>query len=156
MGRTFKLRLDGREYEIEQHARALLVNGKRFATQVSGNAVTVGDARHTVEIDGARAFVDGIARAVETEGLDERPAEKGAAHRFGADVDGHINAIMPGLIIRVVASAGDAVKTGDVIVVLEAMKMENDICAPRDGVVKDIRVKAGDTVQQNQLLAVVE
>ncbi|MBM3318391.1 MAG: hypothetical protein FJY75_11125 [Candidatus Eisenbacteria bacterium] len=156
MERTFKLRIDGREFEIERRGSALLVDGQRFDPRISGTSVALGDLRLTVEVDGPRAFVDGIARAIETEGLDEKPADAAVDHGFGADAGGAVTAVMPGLIIRVAAVAGDAVKTGDVVVVLEAMKMENDICSPRDGVIKEIRVQAGDTVQQNQLLALVE
>ncbi|MBP6876290.1 MAG: biotin/lipoyl-binding protein [Candidatus Eisenbacteria bacterium] len=63
---------------------------------------------------------------------------------------------MPGLIIRVPVQQGDAVKAGDVIVVLEAMKMENEICAPIDGTVKELWVKRGDIVEQNKKLALIE
>jgi biotin carboxyl carrier protein len=155
MTRTFTLRIDGKEYMIEQQHRALLVNGKRFEPQISGNVVTLGGLKQTVELNGERAFVDGIARAIETEGLTEHRGSALTPSEFGLDADGAINAIMPGLIIRVAASVGDEVKTGDIIVVLEAMKMENDICSPRDGVVSEIRVKAGESVQQNQVLAVI-
>ena len=53
---------------------------------------------------------------------------------------------MPGKILRVLVSEGQQVKTGQGLVVLEAMKMENEIPAPKDGVVKKIYVKEGDTV----------
>jgi biotin carboxyl carrier protein len=156
MGRTFTLSIDDKEYSIEQLPGAILVDGKRYEPRIIEDAVTVGSVRHTVELDGDRAYVDGIARTITTEGLDERSEVNGLLPPPGLDGEGNITAIMPGLIIRVVAAPGGEVKTGDVVVVLEAMKMENDICSPKDGMVKEIRVKAGDSVQQNQVLAVIE
>ena len=60
---------------------------------------------------------------------------------------------MPGKILGVKANAGDAVKKGQVIVVLEAMKMENDIVAPQDGTVASINVSVGDSVESGATLA---
>jgi biotin carboxyl carrier protein len=156
MGHTFTLSIDDKAYSIEQLPGGILVDGKRYEPRITEDAVTVGSARHTVELDGDRAYVDGIARAIATDGLYERTAADGFPPPPGLDVEGNITAIMPGLIIRVVAAPGSEVKAGDVVVVLEAMKMENDICSPKDGVVKEIRVKAGDSVQQNQVLAVID
>ena len=59
---------------------------------------------------------------------------------------------MPGTIVNVVVSAGQSVKSGDVLVVLEAMKMENEIMAPRDGVVAGVHVNKGDSVDSGTLL----
>ena len=56
---------------------------------------------------------------------------------------------MPGTILDIKVSAGSAVKQGDVLCVLEAMKMENDICAPQDGTVDAILVNKGDAVEVN-------
>ena len=63
-----------------------------------------------------------------------------------------IKAPMPGNIIKVNAKAGDAVKKGDVLCVLEAMKMENDIMAPTDGTVATVEVAAGQSVQTDAVL----
>ena len=62
---------------------------------------------------------------------------------------------MPGTILAVKKNVGDAVKAGDVIVVLEAMKMENDIVAPCDGTVKEILVTKGSTVNTDDILAII-
>ena len=59
---------------------------------------------------------------------------------------------MPGNIMKVNVKVGDAVKKGDVLVVLEAMKMENDVCAPQDGVVASVEVSQGATVETDAVL----
>ena len=59
---------------------------------------------------------------------------------------GSIKAPMPGTILAIKVANGQAVKRGDVLLILEAMKMENEICAPADGSVSQIRVQAGTTV----------
>lgn len=63
-----------------------------------------------------------------------------------------INSPMPGNILDIKVSAGDTVKTGDTLVVLEAMKMENEIKAPCDGTVAGVHVNKGDTVDSGALL----
>ena len=62
---------------------------------------------------------------------------------------------MPGTILSVNVSVGQAVKTGDVLMVLEAMKMENDIVAPCDGTIKQLLVSKGSTVNTDDVLAVL-
>lgn len=157
MAKTFTLRLDGDEFEVEVKGQGLLINGRRFDPEISGDTVTVAGATHKVDLDKARAFVDGIAYAMETEGLEEKgTGTLGALAAGPIATDGAVTAIMPGLIIKVVAEAGNEVKCGDVILILEAMKMESEICSPVDGVVREICVTAGDNVAQNQVLAVVE
>ncbi len=72
----------------------------------------------------------------------------------GAMVNG-ILAPMPGKVLSVKVNAGDDVKTGDVVVILEAMKMENEITSNRDGKVAEIRVREGDSVDAEDVLIVI-
>jgi pyruvate carboxylase subunit B len=66
-----------------------------------------------------------------------------------------IQAPMPGMIIRYEVKEGDAVDEGDLVLILEAMKMENSITAPVSGTVQPIAFKSGDTVQKGDVLAVI-
>ncbi len=68
----------------------------------------------------------------------------------------HITAPMPGLIVEVAVQKGDSVHEGDNIVILESMKMQNELKAPRAGVISRVSVKAGDSVQQSQLLVTIK
>lgn len=76
-----------------------------------------------------------------------------AAAPTGAAGSVKVNAPMPGKILSVKASAGQAVKKGEVILILEAMKMENEVVAPQDGTVASINVAAGDSVEAGAVLA---
>ena len=78
-------------------------------------------------------------------------APKAAAS--GAQGAVKVNAPMPGKILNVKASVGQAVKKGDVLLILEAMKMENEIVAPEDGTVASINVAVGDSVEAGAVLA---
>ena len=62
---------------------------------------------------------------------------------------------LPGNIFAIKVKEGDAVKTGDVLIVIEAMKMENEVCAPSDGVVKQIAVSKGAMVATGDTLVVI-
>ena len=66
-----------------------------------------------------------------------------------------VEAPMPGIIIRLEKNVGDQVEEGDVLLILEAMKMENSITAPASGVIKEIRVKEGENVSKGQVLVVI-
>lgn len=78
------------------------------------------------------------------------PAAPKASSAAGANA---VSAPMPGTILDVKVSVGQSVKKGDVICVLEAMKMENDIPAPCDGVIASVNVQKGASVSANDVIA---
>jgi len=80
-----------------------------------------------------------------------KAAPKAAAS--GSEGSVKVNSPMPGKILSVKASVGQSVSKGDVIMVLEAMKMENDIVAPEDGTIASINANTGDSVEAGSVLA---
>jgi glutaconyl-CoA/methylmalonyl-CoA decarboxylase subunit gamma len=86
------------------------------------------------------------------------PASKSAsANPVAANVAGlKIQAPMPGKVLALKVSPGEVVKSGTVLLVLEAMKMENDIMAPKDGTIKAVAVSAGAAVTTGEVLIVME
>jgi len=86
---------------------------------------------------------------------DEREKRlRAAASSLGGATAGDFNlkAPMPGLIVAIPVTEGQVVEKGDLLVILESMKMQNELKSPRAGVVKRVKVKAGDSVEQNQSL----
>lgn len=78
------------------------------------------------------------------------PAAPAASGNAGSIV---VSAPMPGKILNVKANVGASVKKGDVVLILEAMKMENEVVAPEDGTIASINVAAGDSVEAGDTLA---
>ena len=112
---------------------------KNYTITVNGNVYNV-----TVEEGTTAGVVQAPAAA---------PKAAPAAPKAAAQGSVVVTAPMPGKILAVKANAGQAVKKGDVIMVLEAMKMENDIVAPQDGTVASINAAAGDAVEAGATLA---
>ena len=71
-------------------------------------------------------------------------------------VEFHLKAPMPGIVVDTPVEDGQAVKTGDVLLILESMKMQNELKSPRDGVVTRVRVEPGDSVEQHETLLSVD
>lgn len=89
---------------------------------------------------------------------DEREKRLRAAAGAGVAETGEflLRAPMPGLVVAIPVTEGQAIKRGQVILILESMKMQNELKAPRDGTIGRIRVKSGESVEQKQtLLSVV-
>jgi biotin carboxyl carrier protein len=82
--------------------------------------------------------------------------QRRAAADHGPEGRQRLTAPMPGKVVRVLCAAGDDVSAGQGVVVVEAMKMQNEIKSPKDGRVTEIRVSEGATVTANQVLAIVE
>jgi biotin carboxyl carrier protein len=87
---------------------------------------------------------------------DERTKLLAGAHASAASGPQTVAAEMPGKVVKVECRVGDAVREGQGLVIVEAMKMENEIVAPIDGVVTQVAVAAGDTVEAGATLFVVE
>jgi len=85
---------------------------------------------------------------------DEREKRLKAAAGGGAVEGGefHLKAPMPGLVVAILLEEGQEVKKGQVMLILESMKMQNELKAPRDGITGRVRVKAGESVEQRQTL----
>jgi biotin carboxyl carrier protein len=139
--------VDGRSFEIdkEQLASATEVEPGVFSVLINGQSfeVRVGES---VEVQGRRFRV---------EVRDPRNAKKGSK---AALVGGrhNITSPMPGKVIRVLVKKGDTVEGGQGLVVVEAMKMQNEMKAPRAAQVLEVRVQDGDTVTAGDTLVVLE
>jgi biotin carboxyl carrier protein len=82
-----------------------------------------------------------------------------AAHAAARSAQGGPHSVrspMPGKVVKVLVQAGDEVKTGSAVVVVEAMKMENELRAPRDGRIKEVPVREGQAVEAGQPLVILE
>ena len=93
--------------------------------------------------------------ADERRAIAPRPPAAHEAHH-GEHVHGVISAPMQGTILRVLVEPGQQVEAGDVVCILEAMKMENSIVAQRDGAVSELPIEPGQVVQTGQTLAVID
>ena len=122
---------------------------KNYTITVNGNVYDV-----TVEEGASTGAVSAPAAPKAAPKAAAAPAAKPAA--TGAAGSVKINAPMPGKIVDVKVKVGDAVKKGQTVLVLEAMKMENDIVAPCDGKITSVTVKKGDQVNSADTLATVQ
>jgi len=112
----------------------------------------------TVEVSGRRFTV--TFWAPETPALNgnrprRKPPKLARATALSSDDAGIITAPMQGTIVKVHVEAGDHVRNGDPVCVLEAMKMENEVRAPVDGEVIEVKVRSGDTVSPGQVIAII-
>ena len=125
--------------------------------------VTLNDRTYEVEVEAGKAMLlaeyEAVAPAAPAAApAAAAPAAPAAAPAAAPVVTGAgeaVNAPMPGNILKVNVTAGQAVKAGTVLVVLEAMKMENEIMAPKDGTVSQVLVQKGSTVDTGAPLVVI-
>jgi biotin carboxyl carrier protein len=127
----YKVTLNGRTYEVEVEA---------------GKAMLLSEYEAVAPAPAAAPAAPAAAPAA--------PAAAPAAPAVTGSGEA-VNAPMPGNILKVNVKVGDAVKSGTVLVVLEAMKMENEIMAPKDGTVTQVLVSKGSTVDTGAALVVI-
>lgn len=150
--RTYSYTINGARYDVtieslRDQVAKLNVNGVAFDVEILGAPLSEGDLP---EVAAAAAPAAPVAAAPKAESAPAALAAKGAA---GAGEP--VNAPLPGVVTKVLVAAGQAVKKGDTVVVLEAMKMENNITAECDGTVTGICVAAGDSVLEGTTLLTI-
>ena len=123
------------------------VNGIPFEVEMQGSSL-VEEALPTVSTEATPATTTPAAPAAET------PAAAPAA-TSGPGAGTPVKAPLPGVVTKILVSAGQAVKKGDTVLVLEAMKMEHNITAEADGSVTGICVSAGDSVMEGTTLLTI-
>ena len=120
--------------------------------------VTLNGRTYEVEVEAGKAMLLSEYEAIAPAPAAAAPVAAAPAAPAAPVVTGAgeaVNAPMPGNILKVNVKTGDAVKSGTVLVVLEAMKMENEIMAPKDGTVTQVLVSKGSTVDTGAPLVVI-
>ncbi len=121
--------------------------------------VTLNNKNYEVEVEETEAVItavtDVVAASVAAAPAAAAPAAAAPAAPAVSGDGTPVKAPMPGTVLSVSAAAGQQVKSGQVIMILEAMKMENEIIAPCDGTVKQILVQKGSTVETDSVLAFI-
>lgn len=137
--KEFTIKVDGEEYKV--------------------NVERIGEGIYKVRIGNKTAKVvieSGELRKVEHPGLvkkDELIKEVKDKIKVDSNV---VTAMLPGTIVKILVEVGEEVKVGQTLLILEAMKMENEVVSPKDGVVKEIKVKEGMRVETGDALVVIE
>ena len=155
----YHVSLRNRTYVIDVDGGAVTVDGERLESHwaaVPGTPLMhllLGKDSWTVacqQLDGRRWAFGAVGERFEVEVQDDRSRQIEALTGQGrkAAVGGVVKAPMPGLVVRVEVSQGEAVEAGAGLVVVEAMKMENELRASHKGVVEQIHVQAGDRVEK--------
>ncbi len=145
---NYQYKVNGVDYnvvieEIEGNVAKVTVNGKPFDVELS----------QPVKAKPQQKKVQKVAPAPTSSNTEKAPAIKPKA---AVGAGNKVLAPLPGTITDVKVNVGDAVKTGDTVIVLEAMKMQNNIEADCDGKVTSILVTRGDTVMEGAVLVTIE
>jgi biotin carboxyl carrier protein len=117
----------------------------------TAGAVRPGVARQEVVVDGWRVEVD--VQSATRAALEDR-ARRGR-EEAGRSGPTEVHAIIPGVVVSVSVAPGDAITAGQQLLVVEAMKMQNELRAPRDGTIERVGVGAGSTIEVGDLLLVI-
>ena len=159
-------------YQIEMDRSGdsyqVTVNGKPFQVKAIAGGFAIGGTTHAVKVtsregEEVQAEVDGklvdalildVAKAAPRKG-EEAAAARAPAPSMKAGQTSLL-APMPGKIVKVLVAVGQVVKVGDPLLVLEAMKMQNEIPAPMAAVVREIRAREGQSVLASDVLLVLE
>lgn len=138
--------VDGKVYEVDfesvsgQPVFSLIVDGRSHEGYVAQ-----GD-------DHWQVLLRGRLYPITVEDEREKRLRSAAGGGVAETGEFHLRAPMPGLVVTILVEEGQQVQKGQVLLILESMKMQNELKSPRDGTVGRVRVKSGETVEQKQTL----
>lgn len=145
IGNTFNILLDGKPFDVEianinKNEITLIIENKPYQIFIdTENLLTINSESYSFEIIDEQA-----AKVLKSSSI--------TAHKKEITVF----APMPGLVIEVEVKEGDSVKKGQGLLIVEAMKMQNEMKSPRDGIAKKIMVQKGQTVNSKDALVTIE
>jgi biotin carboxyl carrier protein len=145
-----QISVNGKIYKIDfesvsgQPVYSLIVDGKSHESYVAQ------------EDDNWQVLLRGRLYPVSVEDERERRLRAAAGGGVAETGEFHLKAPMPGLVVAIPVEEGQQIKKGQVLIILESMKMQNELKSPREGTVHRLRVKAGESVEQRQTLLSVQ
>lgn len=157
--------VNGKSFEIEIEADgSLIVNGQKRAVDFralgpSMYSILAENTSHELTIEQREDEIEVLVRGrlYSSQVLDERALlmAQRTGGMMGDAKEASVKCPMPGLIVLVPVQVGQSVTKGQTVVILESMKMQNELKAPRDGVVQIIHVEPGQSVEQNKVLITI-
>ena len=158
----FRVAIGNSHYQVEVNDPGMIiVNGRPYHVDLDQDSLLVNKRSYEISsLQEENGLPTLISVNQETYRLEIEPADKVVARRKTGRLkekeEGAITSLMSGQIISVEANEGDRVGKDEVILILEAMKMESEIFSPKEGRMKDIRVAKGDMVNTGDVLAIIE
>ena len=154
--------LEGGRFRVTRDGQSVVFDAKKVQSGARSATWSLlpegGGAARQVDVDGAAPdltlTVDNISVPLKL--VDARSKVASAVTRPQATGPQPVRSPMPGKVVKVLVAPGDDVKSGAPVVVVEAMKMENELRATRDGKVREVKVREGQPVEANQILATIE
>lgn len=148
-GSELKMKVDDRIYEpdiimVERGVYSILLDGRSYNVEL-------------IETTGAKQYqVNTLFYTFDAEVVDAETKYLKSRRKIDGLEDNIISSPMPGKVVKILVKPGEEVKAGETVVIVSAMKMESEYKVKKDRLIKEIRVKEGDTVSANQPLIIIE
>jgi len=148
-GSELKMKVDDKIYEpdiimVERGVYSILLDNRSYNVEL-------------IETSGPKHYqVNTLFYSFDAEVVDAETKYQKSRRKIDDTEENIISSPMPGKVVRILVKPGDHVKAGDTVVIVSAMKMESEYKVKKDRLIKEIRVKEGDTVSANQPLIIIE
>ena len=148
-GSELKIRVDDKIYEadiimVERGVYSILLDGRSYNVEL-------------IETTGPKRYqVNTLFYTFDAEVVDAETKYQKSRKRIDDMEENTISSPMPGKVVKILVRPGDQVKAGDTVVIVSAMKMESEYKVKKDRLIKEIKVREGDTVSANQPLIIIE
>ena len=147
-GDKVKISIDGKKYDAD----VVMVEDGVYS-------IIIDNKSHNIELirsDNKKYQVNTYARSYDVEIVDAESKYLKSRRKDSDHEETVISSPMPGKVVKILVKVGDEVKAGDTIVIVSAMKMESEYKVKQDRVIREIKIKEGDTIKANQPLVVIE
>ncbi|RLD80297.1 MAG: acetyl-CoA carboxylase biotin carboxyl carrier protein subunit [Bacteroidetes bacterium] len=147
-GDKVRIKIDGKKYDadvvmVEEGVYSIIIDNKSHNIEL-------------ISTDRKKYMVNTYSKSYNVEIVDAESKYLQSRRRDDGHEEAVISSPMPGKIVKILVKVGDEVKAGDTVIIVSAMKMESEYKVKKDRIIKEIKVKEGDTVQSNQPLVVIE
>ncbi|RLD30933.1 MAG: acetyl-CoA carboxylase biotin carboxyl carrier protein subunit [Bacteroidetes bacterium] len=147
-GDKVRISIDGKKYDadvvmVEEGVYSIIIDNKSHNIEL-------------IRTDNKNYEVNTYAKSYDVEIVDAESKYLKSRRRDDGDEEAVMSSPMPGKIVKILVKVGDKVKAGDTVIIVSAMKMESEYKVKKDRIIKDIKVKEGDTIQADQPLVVIE